>query len=177
MLSIKKLIYTAVLIALGVVLPVTLHAVPNAGQVLLPMHLTVLLCGIACGFPYGLACGVLTPLVSHLITGMPSSPILLPMICELAVYGLAASLLIRFVRTNNFYINIYVSLIGSMLLGRVVYGIMKALIFNAGEYSMQIWVTSMFVTALPGIAIQLVLIPALVLLLRKAKVIELEANA
>ncbi|MDR1668540.1 MAG: ECF transporter S component [Oscillospiraceae bacterium] len=175
MFSVKKLVYTAILIALGVVLPLTLHAVPNSGQIFLPMHIPVLLSGLICGFPYSLACGVLTPLVSHLVTGMPGPAYLVPMICELAVYGLTASLLFRLIRTKNVYIRIYIALVGSMVAGRVIYGIMKALIFSAGEYSMQLWVTSMFVTALPGIAIQLVLIPAAVILLRRARVIDLEA--
>ncbi len=164
-----EMVIAALCIALGVVLPVAFHSIPNAGSVLLPMHIPVLLCGLLCGPAYGLACGVLTPLLSSLITGMPPMAVLPSMICELAVYGLVAGLLILLVRTGSQVANVYISLVGAMLIGRVVYGAVNALIFRAGEYSLEVWLTASFVTALPGIIIQLVLLPLVVLALRKAK--------
>lgn len=168
----KNLVITGLCIALGVVLPIALHSIPNAGSVLLPMHIPVLLCGLLCGPYYGLACGLLAPLLSSLITGMPPAAYLPSMLCELAVYGLVAGLLIKLFKTRYSAVNIYASLIGSMICGRIVFGILNALIFRAGEYSMQVWLTSAFVTALPGIVIQLVLIPALVFTLQKAGLAE-----
>ncbi len=168
------MVYTAICIALGVLLPIFMHSIPNAAFILLPMHIPVLLCGIACGFPYGMICGILTPVVSSLFTGMPPMAILPSMICELAVYGLAASLLIRFIRIKNIYARIYIALIVAMLCGRVVYGLLNAFIFSAGSYALDIWVTSMFVTALPGVIVQLVFIPAIVIALMKAKLISIE---
>ena len=162
---------TAMLIALGVVLPIAFHSVPGGGGIFLPMHIPVLLCGLICGFPYGLLSGVLTPLVSSMLTGMPPAAYLPGMLCELAVYGLVSALLIRTVRTKSFYANIYISLIGAMLAGRVVYGILNSLIFSAGKYSLQMWLTSAFVTALPGILAQLILIPLIMIALRKAKLL------
>lgn len=164
-----EMVIAALCIALGVVLPVAVHGIPNAGSVLLPMHLPVLLCGLLCGPAYGLACGILTPLLSSLITSMPPAAMLPSMLCELAVYGLAAGLLIVLVRSPSQTANVYISLVGAMLLGRVIYGTVNALIFRAGEYSLQMWLTASFVTALPGIVIQLVLLPLIVLALRKAK--------
>ncbi len=164
-----EMVIAALCVALGVVLPVAVHSIPNAGSILLPMHIPVLLCGLLCGPAYGLACGIVTPLLSSLITGMPPAAVLPSMICELAVYGFAAGLLIILVRTKSQAANVYISLVGAMLIGRVVYGVVNALIFQAGEYSMSIWLTASFVTALPGIIIQLVLLPLVVLALRKAK--------
>lgn len=164
-----ELVISALCVALGVVLPVAFHGIPNAGSILLPMHIPVLLCGLLCGPAYGLACGILTPLMSSLITTMPPMAILPSMICELAVYGFVAGLLILLVRTGSQIANVYISLVGAMLIGRVVYGAVNALIFRAGEYSMQMWLTASFVTALPGIVIQLVLLPLVVLALRRAK--------
>lgn len=164
-----EMVIAALCVALGVVLPVAVHGIPNAGSVLLPMHLPVLLCGLLCGPAYGLACGVLTPLLSSLITSMPPAAMLPSMICELAVYGLVAGLMILIIRTGSQAANVYISLVAAMLLGRVVYGVVNALIFRAGEYSLQMWLTASFVTALPGIIIQLVLLPLVVLALRKAK--------
>lgn len=163
---------TALCVALGVVLPVTLHAIPNAGSILLPMHIPVLLCGLVCGPVYGLACGILAPLLSSLITSMPPMAMLPSMICELAVYGLVAGILIRVIKTRYNIANLYLSLLGAMLIGRVIYGALNSLIFRAGEYSLQLWLTGAFVTALPGIAIQLVLLPVLVLALQKARLVE-----
>lgn len=164
-----ELVISALCVAQGVVLPVAFHGIPNAGSILLPMHIPVLLCGLLCGPAYGLACGILTPLMSSLITTMPPMAMLPSMICELAVYGFVAGLLILLVRTGSQVANVYISLVGAMLVGRVVYGAVNALIFRAGEYSMQMWLTASFVTALPGIVIQLVLLPLVVLALRRAK--------
>lgn len=173
MSNVKKMVFTALLIALGVLLPIALHSVPNAAFVLLPMHVPVLMCGIICGFSYGLACGILTPIVSSLLTGMPPMAILPSMICELAVYGLIAGLIMNFIKTKNIYIKVYISLIGSMICGRIIFGLLNAFIFKAGDYSVQVWVAAAFVTALPGVLIQLVLIPAIVIALQKAKLIEI----
>ncbi|HIZ55649.1 MAG TPA: ECF transporter S component [Firmicutes bacterium] len=168
----KKLVLAALFVALGAAMPYAFHMIPNAGNVLLPMHIPVLLCGLICGWPYGLACGVLAPLLSNLTTQMPPVGILPSMLCELAVYGLIAGLLFHLIHTGKKVLDIYIALIGAMLAGRLVYGILNAVIFNAGNYSLAIWATSAFVTALPGIIIQLLLIPAVLFTLEKAKLIQ-----
>ena len=169
----KDLIIAGLCLALAIVLPIAFHSIPDAGIIFLPMHIPVLLCGLICGPVYGLACGILAPLISSFATGMPPAPVLPGMLCELAVYGLVAGLLIRFVKTKYQTANIYLSLIGAMICGRAVAGVLNALIFRAGDYSMQLWLTGSFVTAIPGIGIQIVLIPLIVLTLRKAKLIDL----
>lgn len=168
----RRLVLAALLLALGVILPTATHAIPNAGSVLLPMHIPVLLCGLSCGWPYGLACGLLAPTLSNLITGMPPAAVLPSMICELAAYGLISGLTAKYIRTGKRVTDLYVQLITAMLIGRVVYGVMNALIFRAGAYSMEVFLTAAFVTALPGIVIQLALLPALVLALEKARLLE-----
>ena len=166
----KKMVLAGLCVSLGLLLPQAMHAIPYAGQIFLPMHIPVLLCGFMCGGLWGLACGVLTPILSSLIFSMPPAPYLPGMVLELAIYGLAAGLLYRKLK-----LNIYVALVISMLAGRVAYGLMSTLLFiggQGGEYSFGIFFTSLFVRALPGIAIQLVLLPLLVLGLQKAGVIE-----
>jgi len=175
--NIIKTAYSAVFIALGIVLPFAFHAIPNAGSILLPMHIPVLLCGLICGAPYGLACGILTPLISSALTGMPNAAVLPAMICELAAYGLASGLLIRFIKTKSFYSNIYISLIGAMLFGRIFYGLINAIIFKAGQYSIGIWASAAFITAIPGAIIQIIIIPIIIISLKQANLIPLnEAN-
>ena len=166
----KKSILTAVCIALCVVLPQAFHTIPNAGQVYLPMHIPVLLCGLICGAPYGLLCGLAGPALSTLFTQMPPVAMLPSMMVECAVYGLAAGLM-TLVKTKYLYADLYLSLVCAMIAGRIVSGIAKALIFSAGNYSMAMWVTGSFVTSLPGIIIQLALIPTIVFALEKASLI------
>ena len=171
MTNTKRLILAGLCVALGIVLPVAFHSVANAGSIFLPMHIPVLLCGLICGWPYGLACGVLAPLLSSLITGMPPMAFLPSMLCELAVYGFVSGLLMRYVKTGKLLADLYLSLVGAMLLGRLVLGLLNAVLFHAGEYSVALWTTSAFVTALPGIVIQLAVIPVLVFALKKSNLI------
>ncbi|HOA35212.1 MAG: ECF transporter S component [Dethiobacteria bacterium] len=171
MSQVKKAIITAVCMALCVVLPLAFHAVPNAGSIYLPMHIPVLLCGLICGWGYGLACGVVGPLLSNLLTGMPPAAVLPAMLVELAVYGIAAGLCISLIRTGKLYADLYISLIAAMLTGRIVAGIARALIFAPGTMTAAAWATSYFVTGLPGIIIQLALLPSIVFALEKARLI------
>ena len=166
----RKLVLTAVCVALCIVVPMAFHTIPNAGTIFLTMHIPVLLCGMICGWPFGFLCGLLGPLLSSLITGMPMPAVLPSMMVECAVYGATSGLLMRFVRTGHLYADLYISLIPAMLAGRVVSGIAKALIFAPGT-TLSAWATASFVTGLPGIAIQLVLVPVLVYTLMRAHLI------
>lgn len=170
MTHVKKLVLTAVCAALCVVVPMAFHAIPNAGSMFLPMHIPVLLCGMLCGWPLGLICGLIGPLLSSLITSMPAAAVLPGMMVECAVYGCVSGLLLRYIRTGYRYADLYISLVPAMLAGRVISGIVKALILTPG-LSLSAWATAAFVTGLPGIAIQLVLIPVLVAGLERAKLI------
>ena len=167
MSPIRRMVLAAMFAALCVVLPVAFHTVPNAGSVFLPMHIPVLLCGLACGWPYGLVCGVMGPLLSSLLTSMPPAAYLPPMMVECAVYGAVCGVVLRFLRTGRLAADLYIALGSAMVAGRVVAGVAKALIFSPG-ITMGAWITSSFVTAAPGILIQLILIPQVVGLLMKA---------
>jgi len=171
----KSLTISAMFVALCVILPLAFHSVANAGAIFLPMHIPVLLCGMTCGWPYGLACGILGPLLSSLFTSMPPMAILPGMLCELAAYGLVTGFLSRKINTGMKIFDIYLPLVCAMLTGRAFAGIMNALIFRAGSYSLNIWLTASFVTSMPGIIIQLALIPAFVYILRRARVISYPA--
>lgn len=171
MTNTKKAIICAIMIAMCVVLPMAFHAIPNAGSIYLPMHIPVLLCGLVTCWPYGLLCGIAGPVMSHLITAMPGIGYLPQMVIELAAYGFISGLLMNFLPVKNETAKVYTSLIGAMLLGRVVSGISKALIFAKGSYSITLWVTSLFVTGLPGIIIQIIFIPVIYFALKKAKLI------
>ena len=162
---VKRVVLTAVCAALGVVLPMAFHAIPNAGSIWLPMHIPVLLCGLAVGPVEGLVAGILAPLFSSLLTGLPPMAFLPSMLCEIALSGLVAGALARVVA------DLYASLVGAMLAGRIVGGVLQALIFSAGGYSLAAWATSYFVTGVPGIVLQLVAIVPIVAALERGGLI------
>ena len=168
MTPVKRIVLAALCAALCVILPMAFHAVPDGGSIFLPMHIPVLICGLVCGWPYGFLCGLMGPALSSLMTMMPPAAYLPAMMVECGVYGLVSGLMLKFVHTRNTRLDLYLALVTAMIAGRVVSGIAKALIFNPG-ITFVYWITASFVTALPGIVIQLVLIPLLVSLLMKAK--------
>jgi len=167
----KKTIITAVCIALCVVLPMAFHSTQNVGNAFMPMHIPVLLCGLICTWPFGLFCGLAGPLLSSLITGMPSMAILPSVMVELAAYGLISAVMMQIVRKGNVYFDMYISLTAALIAGRVLVGISRALFFSNGNYSIEAWTTGYFVTALPGLGIQLLLLPNIVFALEAAKLI------
>ena len=142
----NKSILTALCVALCVVLPMTLHAIPKGGVLFSPMHLPVLLCGLVCGAPFGLVCGILGPLVSSLLTGMPVFGYMPVMMIELGLYGLISGLVMQFLRSGKLVIDLYAALIIAMLGGRVITGILRALIFAGGSYSWSAWAAGYFVS-------------------------------
>ena len=176
----KKSIIAAMLIAFCVVFPMAFHAVgPIAGRTLLPMHIPVLLAGLVCGPILGLIVGLVGPFLSSLITGMPPLGILPVMMIELGTYGLVAGIAIKLVHTHRLSVDLYISLIVAMLAGRVVAGAAQAIYFFEGTYLIGMWWTSYFVTSLPGLVIQLLLIPSLIIALERERVIPIRypANA
>ncbi len=169
MTTVKRLVTTAICAALCVVLPIAFHAIPNAGSVILPMHIPVLLCGLVCGWPYGLVCGLMGPFLSS-FTGMPPMSVLPGMMVECGVYGMVAGLMMKFVRTGKPTADLYISMVTAMVLGRVVAGFAKALIFAPGTPAFA-WVTTSLVTGIPGIVIQLVVMPLLIAALTRARLL------
>ena len=169
--SIKNYIFCGLCIALCVVLPMAFHTIPNAGSIILPMHIPVLICGLICGWHFGLLCGVTGPLLSSLLTGMPPAAMLPSMMVELAVYGAVTALMMKLVKTKKIYLDLYISLITAMLAGRVAAGIVKAVMLSATGFTFKMWITAHFVTALPGILIQLLFIPSIYVAPQAAKII------
>lgn len=166
----KRLVLAAACVALCIVLPIAFHSIPNAGQIILPMHIPVLLCGLVCSWPYGFLCGLLGPLLSSLTTGMPPAAMLPSMMIECATYGCISGAMLCFVRTKNTYLDLYICQIVAMVAGRFIAGVAKAWILAPGT-PVFAWVTTSLVTGLPGIVLQLVLLPTIVYALMRAKII------
>lgn len=170
-LHLRKTLITAICMALCVVLPMAFHTIPNGGTLFSPMHLPVFLCGLVCGWQYGLLCGIFGPVLSSFITGMPGMGYLPTMMVELALYGFISGLMINLIHTGKKTADIYISLLSAMLIGRVITGIVRAFIFAPGSITLQAWATGYFVSCLPGIIIQLILLPILYHALDRAKLL------
>lgn len=171
MSNVKKSIITAVCIALCYVIPLMFHGIQNAGSIFCPMHIPVFICGLICGWQYGLLCGIAGPALSSALSSMPPVAVLPSMMVELAAYGTAAGLMMKLVRTKSTYADLYISLIVAIVCGRVLAGLAKALIFARGSYSMSAWIAGSVVTSWPGTVIQLVFIPTIVFALMKSHLI------
>ncbi len=154
----KQLTLSALFLALGLILPFVTGQIPQIGSMLLPMHLPVFLCGMICGWPYGLTIGFILPLLRFSLFHMPPIfPTGIAMAFELATYGAISGLLLK--RAPNDLKNIYFSLIVAMLLGRIVWGIISYLLI---QIDMQIFIASGFISAIPGIILQLIIIPLII---------------
>lgn len=168
---------TGMLLALGILLPFAVsHGCGIPGTVLLPMHIPVLLCGVFCGPVYGLLCGALLPVLNSVLTGMPVMYPMLPiMVGELFTYGLVSGLLYRRMGFWKRRFGIYPALIGAMLCGRVVYGFIFWLLLLADGSVKALTVWGAVTTGVPGIVIQLLLIPAVVFALQQRERIQQSA--
>lgn len=165
----KKNVTACLMVALGIVLPyATAHGFGIQGNILLPMHIPVLLCGFFCGPLFGTLCGLILPFLNSILTGMPVLYPMAPlMTCELASYGLISGLLYNSFRKKRI-IATYVSLISAMLGGRIIFGIAAWFMLyfdaDAGKFS----VITSTITGLPGIIIQLILIPIIVTYVKRS---------
>lgn len=172
MSTVKKLCICAICTALCYALPLGFHAVPM-GWTFSPMHIPVLLCGLVCGWPYGLVCGAIGPMLSSLLSGMPAAAQLAYMIPELCAYGLICGLLADRVHIGRPVMDLCCALVPAMILGRVVGGVARAVFFALDQqpYSLAMWASAYFVQSVPGIVLHLIAVPALVLALRRARLI------
>jgi thiamine transporter ThiT len=171
--NLKCLVYTALCLALCMVLPLLTGQIPAIGKRLSPMHIPVFLCGFLCGWPWGLAVGAIAPILRSALFGMPAmGPDAFSMAFELAAYGAISGLLYRLLPKKPW--RIYAALIGAMLAGRVVWAIASLIIYGlqGNAFTMQAFLAGAFVKAWPGIIVQIVLIPPIVYALGKAKLID-----
>ena len=160
-----KMILAALFLALSYLLPFLTGQIPQIGSMLCPMHLPVLLCGFLCGWQWGLAVGLAAPLFRSLTLGMPVFfPMALCMALELATYGAVAGLLHAALPRKRGYL--YLSLLGAMLAGRLVFGgaMFLCLAASGGHYTLAAFFAAALTNAIPGILLQLLLIPPLVML-------------
>lgn len=162
-----KLVLSAMFIAVGIVLPFFTGQIPQLGSMLLPMHLPVFLCGLICGWQYGAAAGFILPLLRSLLFGMPYMyPTAIAMAVELAAYGLFVGWFYSLMKKKNI-LSVYAAMLPAMILGRAAWGIAQIILLGLGgsAFTWQMFMAGAFLNAVPGIILQLVIIPGIMTVL------------
>lgn len=168
-----KMILAALFLALAYVMPFLTGQIPEIGAMLCPLHIPVILCGFLCGWYWGAAVGFIAPLFRSLTLGMPPLfPTAICMAFEIAAYGAVSGLMHRALPKKKPYI--YCSLLTAMLIGRLVWGAAMFFCMGAtgGKFTFYAFLLGAFTNAIPGIILQLVLIPVLVMLLDKSEIMK-----
>lgn len=164
------MVLSALFLAMAYVLPFFTGQIPQIGAMLCPMHIPVLLCGFVCGWPWGLGVGLIAPLLRSVTLGMPPLfPTAIGMAFELATYGAIVGLLHKqFPKKKGF---LYVSLLVAMLVGRLVWGVAMfvCLGMNGGSFGFSAFLAGAVTNAIPGIMVQIVLVPVVVMVLEHIK--------
>ncbi len=175
MKSTKRLTMTAMMIAVGLVLPPVIRMIPNGGVLFSPMHISPLLTGLLIGPVEGLIVGIICPLLNNILYGMPQGSTLICMCFELPTYGLISSICMHVFKTQKEQLRVYASLGIAMLVGRIVGGIVHSIILGT-SYSMNMWITSYFISTAPAIVIHFILLPLIYFSLKKSGLIQKESQ-
>ena len=166
--NLRQLILGAMFLALALALPFLTGQIPQVGSALCPMHIPVLLCGFFCGPWYALAVGLVAPLLRFALFGMPPlMPTGIAMCFELATYGFVSGLLYKLLPGKKVFT--YVTLIAAMLAGRIIWGIARVILAGLAqsEFAWTAFLSGAFVNAVPGIILHILLIPVLVIALKR----------
>lgn len=171
---IRRMVFSAMFLAMAMLLPFLTGQIPQIGGMLCPMHLPVLLCGFVCGPLWGGTVGLVCPLLRHMFFGMPPMLTALTMTFELCAYGVLAGVFHRIFRKmfgEKSMLAVYAALVLAMIGGRIVWGLASSVLMLAGQtqFSVVAFFAGGFVQAWPGILLQLVLIPPLHRLFEKLK--------
>ena len=168
--KIRKLVLSDLFLSFGIILPFFTGQIPQIGSMLLPMHIPVFLCGLICGWKYGLLIGLLLPITRSLLFTMPSLLTAISMSFELATYGCVVGYMFEHSKCQCTKI-LYCSLIISMILGRIVWCIVQIFILgmNGQTFTFTMFISASLLNAIPGIILQLILIPIIMVALNKSK--------
>lgn len=169
----QKLVLAAMFLAIGHILPFFTGQIPQIGRMLLPMHIPVLLCGLVCGWQYGLAVGFVLPIMRSMIFSMPLMfPDAVSMAFELATYGGVVGYLFSRARWQCI-LSLYRCMFMAMICGRIVWGIVRMACMGLGAdvFTVKAFLTGAFINAVPGIILQLIVVPAIMLALDKTHLV------
>ena len=174
--NLLNIVLSAMFLAIALILPLFTAQIKEFGNMLLPMHIPVMLCGLVCGWQYGLTIGAIAPLLRSALFGMPIMfPSAISMAFELATYGFVIGILFQKARWKCIK-SLYRCLLISMVAGRVVWGIVQCILLGLGEngFTISMFVSGAIVKAIPGITLQLMLIPTVMLMLGKTHLVHMK---
>lgn len=163
----RNIVLTGLMIGIGLILPFIVSFIPNGTVLFSPLHIPALLAGLVLGPWEGLITGLVLPLLRSVLFGIPPLPTALSMTAECAMYGFISGLCMQKFSLKGMK-KIYISLLLAMLAGRIAGGLVHALILNVGSYTPAIWFSSYFISTVPAIITQLILLPIIVRALQKA---------
>lgn len=165
---VKNLVLAAMFMALGLILPFFTGQIPQIGNMMLPMHLPVLLCGLICGWQYGGVVGFILPLFRYMLFWTPPMPMGIAMAFELAAYGAVVGFLYARSRWQC-VVALYRCLIIAMIAGRMVWAAVRIVLLGVSSvpFTWEIFLSGALLTAIPGIILQLVAIPAVMVALNR----------
>lgn len=160
-------------LAFAVILPFLTGQIPEIGSMLCPMHLPILLCGFICGWQHGLIIGATAPILRSLTLGMPPLfPTAFAMAFELAAYGAVSGLMHKLLPKKKPFI--LCSLLTAMAVGRLIWGaVMFICLAASGGFTLAAFIAGALTNAIPGIILQIILVPILVILLDNSKIFKL----
>lgn len=170
----KKLVTAAMLFAIGLVLPFLTGQIPQVGSMLLPMHIPVFLCGLICGWKYGLLVGLLLPLTRSALFAMPPVyPTAVAMAFELGTYGLVAGL-VYYAKDYRCMKALLRAMIAAMIAGRLVWAAAMTVLMGleGNVFTFELFLTGAVLNAIPGIILQFFLIPAVMVALDRTKLLK-----
>lgn len=176
--TVRDLTLSAMFLAIGMVLPLLTGQIQQIGNMLLPMHIPVFLCALICGWKYGLPMAFILPLFRSVVFGMPPVyPTALAMAFELATYAFVAGILYEKSRWQCIR-TLYRCMLIAMAAGRIVWGIVQVILLGAGgkAFTFQAFVGGALLNAIPGIILQLILIPAVMAALNRTKLVPFRRN-
>ena len=113
--EVKTYLWTTVFVACNLVLPQLFHLIPQGGIIFSPLSLVILTGAYKFGWKTGLLAAVLSPLVNHLITGLPAWDVLQVMTLKLVILAMVAGLAAQHFKTVSLPL-----LIGVVLVSKAI---------------------------------------------------------
>ncbi len=168
-MTLKKIILSGIFLCFCILLPFLTGQIPQLGSIISPMHIPVFVCGAVCGWPYGAVIGFIAPLLRSVLTGgfPPMFPTAVAMAFELFAYGAFIAVLSQIFAHKKY--GVYTSLIISMILGRIVWGIVMLLLTTASgsEFTFSIFIASAFINGIPGMVVHIIVVPIIISIIEK----------
>ena len=144
--EVRTYLWATVFVACNIVLPQLFHLIPQGGIMFAPLSLVILAGAYKFGWKVGLLAAVASPLVNHLLTGLPAWGVLQVMTLKLVILALVAGL------TAQYFKKVTLPLIIGVVLAAEVLGGLGELALTGGIAA----TVQDFTIGWPGLLLQVV---------------------